>query len=527
MYDTIIKNGLVADGESNHPAVADIAISGEKIAAVDKNIDPSLATRVVEANGRVVAPGFVDVHSHSDYYLIIDPGARSKLMQGVTTEIGGNCGYAAAPMAGALRERRARDYKSQFGIDVDWADLSGYFEALERRGSGVNYAALLGYNTIRGSVLGENSSQPDKDGIRALRDMIAKGLDQGALGMSVGLVYPPACFAGLEEMVEVYKVVGERGKTFTSHIRSEGPGLLEALEEVVNIARGSGARLQVSHLKTAGKRNWDKLDRAFEILESAMAGGVKLAADRYPYTASNTGLQVALPDRAFDGGRERLIPALRDPEERRSFKEDILKAHPEKEYWDTVMIAQVVTEANRDLEGLTVPQAAEKRGKDVFDLFFDLLAEENTDVEAIFFCMNQDNLERILSKEWVFVGSDAGARAVDGPLAIGKPHPRTFGTFPRFFGDYVRDKKLFSLAEAVRKTSGAALEFFGVTDRGKLKPGYYADIAVFDLETIGDTSTYQKPLSYPTGIDHVFVNGVHAVENGAPTHRLGGRIITG
>ncbi len=526
MFDVIIKDGLVADGESDTLKRADVAISGEKIAAVAPNIERDNGAKLVNAAGKVVAPGFVDVHSHSDYYLIIDPRAESKIMQGVTTEIGGNCGYAAAPMSGEVKSRRAGDYAKQFGIKVDWSDLESYFEALDRKGSCVNFAALLGYNTIRGSVLGENSDQPDNAGIEAIKEMIIKGLDQGALGMSVGVVYPPACFAGIAEFTEVFKVVAERGKIFTAHIRSEGPRLLESLEEVVSVAKGAGAKLQVSHLKTAGKDNWKKLEMAFEILESAMADGVSLMADRYPYLASNTGLQVVLPDRAFDGGRDKLISGLQDNAARKDFKEEILKAHPDGEYWDTVMVSQVVSDENKDLEGLTVNEGAAKRSKDAFDFIFDLLVEENTDVEAIFFCMNEENLDKILARPWVTIGSDSGARATDGPLAIGKPHPRTFGTFPKFFGEFVREKKLFTIPEAVRKTSSETLRFFGVSGRGLVRAGCFADIVVFDPDTIGDTSTYMEPLSYPRGIEHVFVNGVHAVADGAPSRRFGGRIIT-
>jgi N-acyl-D-amino-acid deacylase len=322
-------------------------------------------------------------------------------------------------------------------------------------------------------------------------------------------------------------VVAARGKVFTSHIRSEGARLLEALEEMVKVAKGSGVKLQVSHLKTAGKDNWDKLDRAFEILEEAMAQGVSVMADRYPYLASNTGLQVTLPDHAFDGGKDALTKRLADTGERAVFTREILKNHPEPEYWDTVMISQVVTEANKDLEGLTVTQGAAKRGKDTFSFIYDLLGQENTDVEAIFFCMNEDNLARILGKPWVVVGSDSGARAIDGPLAIGRPHPRTFGTFPRFFKEFVREKKIFTIPQAVRKTSTQAAEFFGIRNRGKIKSGYFADIVVFNPDTIGDTSTYTEPLSYSKGIEHVLVNGVFAVENGAPMQNRAGRAITG
>ncbi len=526
MFDVIIKNGLVADGITDSLISADVAINSDRIAVVEPNIDPDRGKKIIEAKGMIVAPGFVDVHSHSDYYLIIDQRAESKLMQGVTTEVGGNCGYAAAPMSGNLLERRVRDYQHQFGIDVKWTDLESYFNELKNHGLAVNFAALLGYNTIRGSVIGENSHQPDKKSMDALCKMTACGLSQGAVGMSLGVVYPPACFAKESEFIKVFKEVAKQDKVLTAHIRSEGAKLLEALTEIVNVAKGSGSKLQISHLKTAGKENWSKLDAALEILESGMEDGLEIMADRYPYIASNTGLQVVLPDCAFTGGRDQLMADLLDKNKRKEFKEKILQAHPDPEYWNTVMISQVVTQNNLDVEGLSVSQGADARGKDVFDFTFDLLIEEKSNVEAIFFCMNEKNLERILLKPWVSIGSDSGARAIDGPLAMGRPHPRTFGTFPRFFAEFVRRKKLFTIPEAVRKTSYNPAKFFGISKRGRITPDWYADIVIFNLNTVEDTSTYLKPFSYPTGIEHVFVNGIQAISHGKPTGSKSGSIIT-
>ena len=317
----------------------------------------------------------------------------------------------------------------------------------------------------------------------------------------------------------------KRGKVFTTHIRSEGAKLLDALEEVTKVAKDSGAKLQVSHLKTAGKDNWKKLDKAFAILEQAVADGVELEADRYPYLASNTGLQVVLPDRAFDGGRDQLLDRLADRRERKKFREEILANHPEPEYWETVMVSQVVTDKNRDVEGLNVTEGALKRGKEPFDYIFDLLVEEKANVEAIYFCMSQENMDRIIEKPWVVIGSDSGARNIDGPLAQGRPHPRTFGSFPKFFAEYVTRKRTFTIPEAIRKMSTAGCEFFKIADRGKLKSGYYADIVVFDPEKFDDTSTYKEPLSYPAGLSHVVVNGTYAVKDGRPTNAGAGRAL--
>lgn len=526
MFDFVIKNGLVADGESEELLKADVAISGDTIAAIEPDIDRLAAKETIDAESKIVAPGFVDAHSHSDYYLLIDPRARSKVLQGVTTEIGGNCGYAAAPMNGEVLKQRSKDYQEQFGVTVNWSDLEEYFKALSDAGPSVNYAALAGYNTVRGSVMGPEARAPRADEMKEIKKTIARALDQGAFGMSVGIVYPPACFADRDEFVEAFSEVAKRDKVFATHIRSEGAFLLESLEEVVDVAKRSGARLQVSHLKTAGEANWNKLDRAFDLLESAGGNGLRIMADRYPYLASNTGLQVVLPDRAFDGGREGLLNALRSGKERKAFRHEVLENHPSPEYWDTVMVSQVITDKNKDMEGLTVNQGASARGKDAFDFVFDLLVEENAQVEAIFFCMNEGNLERIVRKPWVMIGSDAGAKAADGPLSTGRSHPRTFGTFPRFYKEFVREKKMFTIPQAVRKTSVMACDFFGIEKRGRLKKGYYSDIVVFDPETIGDTASYHAPHSYPVGIEAVFVNGEPAVKNGRPLDKRPGRIIS-
>ncbi len=526
MFDVVIKGGLLVDGVSDTEYKADIAITGDLISAIENDIPARKARVVIDAEGQVVAPGFVDPHSHSDYYLIIDNRAESKLLQGVTTEIGGNCGYSAAPMDGALREMRAKDYKEQFGIDVTWRSLDEYFKKLAASKPAINFGALLGYNTIRGSVMGFEDRAPTADEMGRIKEMIGANLDQGGLGVSAGLVYPPACYAKEDELIEALGEVAKRGKVFTTHIRSEGPGLLDSLGEVTRIAKGSGVKLQVSHLKTAGKANWRKVVRAIEILERARADGVELMADRYPYLASNTGLQVVLPDRAFDGGRDNLIEKLKDKNERAAFKEEILQNHPEPEYWDEVMVAQVTKEKNKDLEGLTVAQGAKKRGKGIFDFIFDLLVEESANVEAIYFVMCQENMDLIMKKPWVTLGSDAGARNVDGPLAIGKPHPRTFGSFPAFFARYVNDTKTFTLPEAIKKTSTMACDFFGLTGRGRLATGNFADVVVFDPNKMADNSTYTDPLNYPTGVSHVFVNGLHAVKDGCPTGLNGGRAVT-
>ena len=521
MFDTVIKNSTLFGLDGGKSAGTDLGIKDGRIAKIGDLAET--ASKVIDGTGLYTMPGFVDSHSHSDYYLLIDPSAEGKIRQGVTTEIGGNCGYSSAPIGGEILDVRRDAYQTQFGLNIDWADFSQYWDRLKIKGSAVNYAGLIGYNTVRASILGSRDV-PFEGGVKeTVKKTISDNLAQGAVGLSVGLVYPPACFATLDEMTEVVATTAKAGKIFTTHIRSEGPRLVESIEEVVEIARRTGVKLQISHLKTAGKENWHKLDRVFAIIEEARARGTDVCCDRYPYVASNTGLQVVLPDWAFDGGRNAVIERLNSKETRQKLKEEILLNHPDKEYWDTVMVSQVVTKQNARFEGVTVTKGAELTNKDAFDFIFDLLLEEKTEVEAIYFCMSESNMDRIILKDYVMIGSDAGARSTTGPLGIGKPHPRTFGSFPRFFSEYVFKKKLVSMPDAVRKTSTMACERFGLKERGVLKEGFFADIVMLDPTKLADTSSYENPLSYPTGIDYVWVNGALTLDRDKNTGALAGR----
>lgn len=521
MLDAVIKNSTLFGLKNDDSQKTDIGIKDGKIAEIGK-IEAEAET-VINADGCYTMPGFVDPHSHSDYYLLIDPRAEGKVMQGVTTEIGGNCGYSSNPIGGEIKKIRGETFKEQYGLDLDWSDFGEYFKKLDNGGTSVNFAGLIGYNTLRASVLGLGDIEMQNGVREKMADTIKQNLDQGAAGMSVGLVYPPACFASKDEVADMVSHVRKADKIFTTHIRSEGAQLEESIEEVIEIARRSGVKLQISHLKTAGKDNWQKLDNVFEKIETARADGMDVWCDRYPYTASNTGLQVILPDWAFDGGRDAILQRLTDDATRKKLIDEILKNHPEPEYWETVMVAQVVSEKNRHTQGKLVSQAADEAGKNVFDFIFDLLLEEKTEVEAIYFCMNSSNMDRIILKDYVIIGSDAGARTIGGAVGDGHPHPRSFGTFPRFFQKYVFDRKLLPMREAVRKTSTAACERFGIKNRGRLIEGWHADIVVMDPEKIADRSTYEKPLAYPAGIEHLFVNGVLTINGGQHTGAAGGQ----
>lgn len=520
MLDTVIRNSTLFGLDGGKSEKIDLGIKDGLIAQIGK-IDAE-ALSEINGEGYYTLPGFVDVHSHSDYYLLIDPSAQSKVMQGISTEVGSNCGYSSAPIGGEILKIRTEVFKEQFGLNLDWRNYAEYFDRLKVSGSSINFVGLIGYNTLRGSVLGLKNAAIGNGQREEMINIIRENLAQGAAGMSVGLVYPPACFATREEMVEMVSEVAKAQKIFTTHIRSEGKDLVESIEEVIDIARRTGVKLQISHLKAAGKDNWQKLDRVFELIETAIADGVDIECDRYPYIASNTGLQVVLPDWAFDGGRDAILERLKNPATREKMKDEILENHPEPEYWDTVMVSQVTNKKNFDLQGVTVSEGARRKNKNNFDFIFDLLLEEKTEVEAIYFCMNETNMDRVISKDYVMIGSDAGAKGIEGPLSSGRPHPRTFGTFPRFFRDYVFDRKIISMPDAVKKTSTSACERFGIEKRGKLIENYHADIVMFDPSKIKDTTSYENPLSYPEGVDYLWVNGKLTVDSGKYNGTLNG-----
>ena len=540
MYDLIIKNIKIYDGSGGEPFIADVGIKGDKIAKIgiigDEIASPFNKLRarndkLINGEGLCLSPGFVDIHSHSDYYLLIDPLAQSKVRQGVTTEVGGNCGYSAAPIFGSALEERRKSYKEQFGLDLNWTDLNEYNKKIEENGISLNYCQLIGHNTIRASVAGVIDREPSSDEMKKMERIVEETMDDGAVGMSVGFAYTPSCFAKKEEVANLCKIAAKRGGIFTTHIRSEGRNLIESIEEVIDITRVSGVRLQISHLKTFGEENWGKLDKVFELIESAIDDGIDIACDRYPYNAANTGLQAVLPDWVFNGGKEKAIERLKNNKTRNDIRDELLKKDPSNGYWDSVMISQVVTDRNKEVEGKSVKEAwvrsqesGVRRG-DLLDFLFDILIEENLEVDAIYFSMSEENMKRILKKDYVMIGSDSGARSTDGALGLGLPHPRTFGTFPRVLGKYCRDEKLFDLSTAIYKMTSFPCKRIGIKDRGLIKEGYFADLVIFNPVTISDTATYESPKSYPIGIEYVIVNGRITVKDGEHTETKAGSIL--
>jgi len=519
----LIKNITIYDGTGQDGYKADILVDGDRIAEIKKRINAPSA-RVIDGSGLAAAPGFIDIHAHSEFSLLVEPSAPSKIMQGVTTEISGNCGLSAAPLLRDAATARKREF-TELGIGESWSDFGKYFELLESQRPAVNFATYCGHGNLRASVIGYSDREPTEKEFAEMEALLIDAMESGALGLSTGLIYPPGVYSKTEELVRLGKVVSRYGGVYTSHMRSEGAKVLEAVEEAIRIGKEADVPVQVSHLKTAGPANWQKITAIIETVEKARAAGVKVTADRYPYIASSTDLDAILPSWAYEGGAAAELMRLKDPETRHRLEAEVVAGHPVPEYWDRVMIASVVTEKNRPLEGKTISQAAKMRGQEPLDALFDILIEEEVRTQAIYFSMSEDNLKTFLRQDWMMVGSDSTARAVSGITRQGKPHPRGFGSFPRVLGRYARDEKIFSLPQAVRKISAMQADKLGLAGRGYLRPGYFADIVLFDPARIADTATFEDPYRFPEGIYCVLVNGEAAVEDGVQTKARAGRIL--
>ncbi len=536
----IIKNITLFDGTGADGYPADILIDGERIARIIKSpgsrgacpersrtggTDKSFPdAEVIDCTGLAAAPGFIDIHAHSEFSLLVEPSAPSKIMQGVTTEVSGNCGMSAAPLIGEAAKARRSEF-AELGIKQTWTDFSGYFDALEKARPALNFATYCGHGNLRASVVGYVNRKPAEDEFRKMEALLAEAMEAGALGLSTGLIYPPGVYSETGEIVRLAEVAAKYGGIYTSHMRSEGARVVEAIEEAITVGREAGIPVQISHLKTAGQANWHKISEIIDAIEKARAEGLDVTADRYPYTASSTDLDAILPAWAYEGGNAEEVKRLKDPAARARLREEVLSGHPVPEYWGRVMIASVSTEGNRKLEGKTLAEAAEIRAQEPVEALFDILIEEGARAQAIYFSMSEDNLRTFLSLPWMMIGSDSTARGISGATRQGKPHPRGFGSFARVLGKYAREEKLLTLPQAVRKLTGMAADRLRLKDRGYIKEGLYADMVIFNPSTVADAATFDDPYQFPHGIEHVLVNGRFAVRGGEQTKARAGKIL--
>jgi len=521
-FDILIRGGLLADGSGAPLYEADLGINGDLIAATG-NLKNARGAEEINARGLIVSPGFVDIHGHSDYFILIEPGARSKLTQGVTSEIGGNCGYSAAPISRELQAERAQSLDKNFGLKPDWETLSEYFGRLNKIKIAMNFGVLVGHNTIRASVMGGAAHPPDEKEMATMRQMVRSGMNDGALGISTGLVYPPACFADVAEVAALCSVAAEFGGFFSTHMRSEGHALLEAVSEVIEAAQPAHIRLEISHFKTSGPKNWGKIEDAIGLIEAAQARGVDVRCDRYPYIASYTGLSSALPTWTLEGTRDEFRKRLTEPGVRQRVREEVFSQNGAN-FLERVTIAQTFSDNTRRLEGLSVAQAAAQAAKDPLNFLLDLLSSEENDPTAIYHSMNEENMTRILKLPYTSVGSDSAVRAIDGPLGAGKPHPRVYGCFPRMLR-LVREKKIMPIEEAVHKMTAAPAAAAGIKNRGTIRLGAFADVVVFDADKISDIATYENPQRFSVGVQFVIVNGVVALKDGEITGARAGKVL--
>ena len=511
---------------------ADLRVRRGRIARIGSRLAPGPASggsaRDLDATGLTVSPGFIDLHCHSEFAAFVYPRAESKVLAGVTTDVSGNCGASPFPLVGEFRERRRQEWRAK-GLALDWETAADYYRRAESAPSSVNRALLAGHGAVRAAVVGYADRPTDSAERAQMRRLLAEALEAGAFGLSSGLIYPPGCYADVEELADLARAVAEAGGYYASHIRSEGDGLLEALDEFLAVVRASGVRGQVSHLKASGRANWPKAAQAVALLRRARAEGLRVSADRYPYLASQTSLDTfLLPNWAFEGGREVQLARLADAPTRRRIAEEFRAAHPEEEFFNRITIAAVHPDRPQDAVGKTLRALGDEAGRDPLDAGLDLLREHEVQVEVTYASMSEENLRLILAEPYVAVGSDAGLRDLPAEGVAGGhglPHPRAYGTPARFLGTYVRDAGLMDWREGIRRLTRLPAEILGLRDRGRLAEGAWADLVVFDRDAIADRTTYAHPWASPAGIRHVFVNGEPVVLDGRHTGATPGRVL--
>ena len=530
-FDTIIKGGMVYDGSGGEGRRADVAIRGDRIAGVG-DFGKATAKSVVNAKGLAVAPGFINMLSWSTESLIQDGRSQSEIRQGVTTEIMGE-GESMGPLNDAMKQRMRKDQKD-IKYAIPWTTLSEYLRYLETRGISCNVASFVGATTIRDYVVGLEDKAPTPTQLEQMRELVRKEMEAGALGIGTSLIYPPAFYAKTEELIELCKVAAKYKGKYISHMRSEGNRLLEAFDELVQISRAASIPAEIYHIKAAGQQNWPKLDDFLSRIEAAQKEGLKITADMYTYTAGGTGLDACLPPWTEDGGSPALLKRLRDPATRARIADEVKKPSDAWENMylaagspDRILLVGFKSEKLKPLTGKSLAEVAKMRGQDAIETLMDLIAEDESRIDTIYFMMSEENVKKELAKPWISFGSDEASQAPEGVFLKSNPHPRAYGNFARVLGKYVRDEKLISLGEAVRRLSALPATNLGLDHRGLLKDGMFADIAVFDPATIADCATFDKPHQYAVGVKHVFVNGQPVLKEGEHTGAKPGRALWG
>jgi N-acyl-D-amino-acid deacylase len=530
-FDVIIKGGTVYDGTGEKPRVIDVAIRGDRI--VELGTFPSDRSRsVIDAKGLAVAPGFINMLSWSTDSLIEDGRSQSEIREGVTTEIMGE-GNSMGPLNDRIKERM-RSQQGDIKYEIKWSTLAEYLRYLEQRGISCNVASFIGATTIREYVIGLEDKQPTTEQLEQMRQLVRQEMEAGALGIGTSLIYPPAFYAKTEELIELCKVAAKYQGKYISHMRSEGNQLLEAIDELLRISKEANIPAEIYHIKAAGQPNWGKADAMLAKIEDARKAGLKITADMYTYTAAGTGLDACLPPWTEDGGYPALFKRLRDPAMREKIAAEVrtpsdkwenlylAAGSPEK-----ILLSGFKSEKLKPLTGKSLAEVAKMRGKEPIETAMDLISEDESRIDSIYFLMSEENVKKEIAKPWISFGSDEASQAPEGNFLKSNCHPRAYGNFARVLGKYVRDDKVLTLADAIRKLSGLPASNVGLDHRGFVQEGMFADVVVFDPATIGDRATFEKPHQYAVGVKHVFVNGVQVLKDGEHTGAKPGRALWG
>jgi N-acyl-D-amino-acid deacylase len=524
MYDILIENGCILDGSGNPWFKGDIGIKDGKIAQIGP-LKRKRARERMDAKGLIVAPGFIDIHNHSDAVPFVSPREEGRILQGITTEIIGNCGVSLAPVFKETQDL-LKKYVGPFCFEAplrwDWQTLGEFLDRVDERQNLTNMGAWVGHGAIRIAAMGFDNRKPTAEELAKMKELVAQAMDQGAYGLSSGLIYPPGVYSDRAEMTELCKVVAEMGGVYTTHMRNEQDLVIDSVKETITVAERSGVSTIIAHHKTNGRKNWGKSRQTLQLIDEARDRGFDITCDVYPYIAGSTFLWALLPPWVQEGGIGKLLERLHSKENRRRIQENFIHGLPgwpnlvEGSGWDGILISSC--QKNKDLEGKTLRQIADARKAEPADVLFDILLEVNADVLMVLFGMSEEDVTNILRHPAAMVGSDAIP-------STGKPHPRYFGAFPRVLSKYVREDKVLCLPEAVRKMTSMPAQKLGLRDRGMIREGMWADLVIFDPKTIEDKATFTNPRQYPKGIPYVLVNGQMAVCAGKVTGALAGRVL--
>ncbi len=512
------------DGSGSTGYIADLGIRDHHINAIG-DLAQASADRIIDARGLAVSPGFIDIHTHTDTQLLVDPRGMSKLMQGVTTEVGGNCGSTVFPLNKKDRSELDIYLFERYGIHAEWDDITSFLDLLEKKKTSINYLTFTGHGDLRAFVVGKNDLQPSADQLNEMKKILASTMEAGSFGLSTGLEYAPGSYARTEELVELCRIVSARSGVYATHMRNEDDRVEEAIDEALEICRLAEVSTQISHLKACNPANWNKIDRILDKLNGSVKEGLPVLADRYPYIAYGTGLGTFLPLWARQGEREEILSRLQNTNLLPDIEVYANSRGTRIGGWDRVMISSVRTDENKWCEGKTISDCAGETGESPFMFIKNLLMQEEMRVGMVGFAMNEDNLKKVLQSDLVMIGSDGSAISPESKLGAGNPHPRYYGTFPKVLGKYSRESGYFDLPVAIKKMTSMPAEKLGLNKRGRLKEHFYADIVVFNPDIVLDRATFVAPHQFPVGIEYVIVNGKISVEKNQHQGIFSGKIL--